>query len=93
MKDFNIHLPFTDFESDLLKTLNTAPYQLRPNSWGFIKAFKIVCDTIDIEPTLGLFFSFFEIKGVEKSGWVTISGLPEKSFFQAYTTNYKDFKD
>lgn len=40
LEDFNIHLPFTDFEFDLLRTLNIAPSQLRPNIWGFIKAFK-----------------------------------------------------
>lgn len=34
LEDFNIHLPFTDFEFDLLKTINTAPSQLCPNSWG-----------------------------------------------------------
>lgn len=25
LKHFNIHLPFSDFESDILKTLNVAP--------------------------------------------------------------------
>lgn len=93
MEDFNIHIPFTVFESDILKTLNTTPSQLRPNSWRFIKDFKIFCEAIDIEPTIGLFFSFFEIKDVEKGRWVTINGLPGKSFLQAYTTNYKGFKD
>lgn len=92
MEDFNTHIPFTDFEYDLLRALNTTPSQLFPNSWGFIKAFKIVCKAIDIDPTIGLFFSFFEIKGVEKGGWVTISGLSDMSFLQAYTTNYKCFK-
>ena len=32
LEDFNIHLPFIDFEFDLLKTLNAAPSQLHPNS-------------------------------------------------------------
>lgn len=59
LEDFNIHIPFTDFESDLLKTLKIVPSQLCPNSWGFIKAFEIVCEAIDIEPTIGLFFFLF----------------------------------
>lgn len=37
LQDFNNHIPFTDFEYDLLRTLNTAPSQLCPNYWGFIK--------------------------------------------------------
>lgn len=40
-----------------------------------------------------VFISFFETKGVEKGDWVTISGLPDRSFIQVYTTNYKGFKD
>lgn len=91
--DFKIRIPFTDFESDLLKTLNIAHSQLCPNGWGFIKAFKIVCDTMDITHTLGLFFSFFELKGEEKGDWVSLSGILRKSLLQAYTTNYKGFKD
>lgn len=34
LEDFKIHLPFNDFEFDLLKTLNVAHSQLCPNSWG-----------------------------------------------------------
>lgn len=40
---------------------------------------------MNITPTLGLFFSFFELKGAEQT--------QRKSFLQAYTTNYKGFKD
>lgn len=92
LEDFNIHISFIDFESGLLKSLNNTPSQLRPNSWWFIKDFEIVYEAIGIKPTIGLFFSFFEIKGVEKRRWMTISGLLGKIFLQAYTTNYKGFK-
>lgn len=91
--DFKICIPFSDFESGLLKTLNVAPSQLRLNGWGFIKAFKLVCEMVDITLTLGLFLSFFELKGTKKRGWVSLSRIPGKSFLQAYTTNYKGFKD
>lgn len=36
---------------------------------------------------------FFELKGTDKIGWVSLSIIPEKSFLQAYTTHYKGFKD
>lgn len=48
---------------------------------------------MNITPTLSLFFSFFELKGAKKGGWVSLSGISGKSFLQAYTTNYKGFKD
>lgn len=31
IEDFKIRIPFTDFVSSLLKTLNIAPFKLRPN--------------------------------------------------------------
>lgn len=93
IEDFKVRFPFTDFESDLLKTLNIAPSQLLLNEWRFIKAFEIVYDVIAIVPTLGLFFSLFKLKGAERRGWVSLSGIPGKSFLQAYTTNYKGFKE
>lgn len=93
IEDFKICIPSTDFESDLLKTINVVPSQLRPNGWDFIKVFELVCETVDIIPTLGLFLSFFKLKGAEKGGWVSLIGIPGKSSLQAYTTNYKGFKD
>lgn len=67
IEDFKIRIHFTDFESDLLKTLNIIS-QLRPNGWGFIKAFELVCEAVNIIPTISLFFSFFELKGADKGG-------------------------
>lgn len=93
IEDFKVRFPFTDFEFVLLKTLDIAPWQLCSNGWGFIKAFEIVCNTIDILTTLDLFFSFFEIKGAVRGGWVSLNGILRKSFLQAYTTNYKGFKE
>lgn len=68
IEDFKFRFPFTDFQPGLLKTLSISPSQLRPNGWSFIKDFEIVCDTMDIMLTLGLFFSFFELKGEERGG-------------------------
>lgn len=93
IQDFKIHIHFTNFESDLLKTLNIAPSQFRPNDRGFIKDFELVYEAMNIISTLGLFFSFFELKGMDKGGWVSLSGIPGKRLLQAYTMNYKGFKD
>ncbi|WJX67748.1 hypothetical protein P8452_52190 [Trifolium repens] len=38
VQTFNLWFPFTQFEVSLLQTLNVAPVQLHPNSWGFAKA-------------------------------------------------------
>lgn len=67
LENFKIRLPFSDFEADILKTTNVVPSLLRPNSWGFIKAFEIIFEAMRIDPTIGLFFFFFEVKEVEKA--------------------------
>lgn len=93
IEDFKIHIPFTDFEYDLIKTLNIVLSQLHLNGRGFIKAFELVCEAVNIIPILGLFFSFFELKREDRGGWVSLSGILGKRFLQAYNTNYKVFKD
>lgn len=88
---------FTHFKSDLLKTLNVVSSQLRLNSWGFIKAFEMLCEVVNIIITIGMFFSFYETNKVGKGGWISLNGLLGKSLFHVYSSNYyyykKGFKD
>lgn len=48
---------------------------------------------MNITTTLGLFFLFFELKGAKKGGWASLNRILGKIFLQAYTANYKGFKD
>lgn len=41
--DFDVGVPFTIFQSEHLKALNVASFQLQPNSCAFAKAFKVSC--------------------------------------------------
>lgn len=82
LKDFRIQFPFSDFKVDLLTIPNITPSQLLPNGWGFIKAFKVVCEVINIAPTPGLFFSFFELKGADKGCWVSLKDYPAEASFK-----------
>lgn len=63
-----VKLPFSDFECGMLRALNIAPSQLHPNSWGFLRAFTILCHGIGSEPSVGLFLSFFQAKSSPKVG-------------------------
>ncbi|WVY92617.1 hypothetical protein V8G54_031705 [Vigna mungo] len=40
--DMHLRLPFIEFQIDVLRTLNVAPSQLHPNSWGYIQAFVVM---------------------------------------------------
>src|SRR4051812_24432340 len=51
IETFDVRIPFSDFEVDVLKTMNATLSQLYPNSRGFIKAFQRVCKDVSIAPT------------------------------------------
>src|ERR1051325_4488975 len=93
VEELNIQFPFTDIETDILQTINVAPSQLRPNSWGFIRAFELICRALMITPTIGLFFSLFEIKSANFRSGVSMSGIPNTRLLQAYRSSSKGYKE
>ncbi|MED6206901.1 hypothetical protein PIB30_030902 [Stylosanthes scabra] len=38
-----VRVPFTEFEVEVLGECEVAPSQIHPNSWGFIRAYEVVC--------------------------------------------------
>ncbi|GAU44255.1 hypothetical protein TSUD_400010 [Trifolium subterraneum] len=76
----NLWLPFTPFESQILKAMNVAPCLLHPNSWAFVKAFEIVCTSLDLVPTVGTFFCFFQVKNDTFVHFRCGEGYPELMF-------------
>ncbi|MCH80224.1 hypothetical protein A2U01_0000989 [Trifolium medium] len=71
----NIWFPFTPFEGLMLKTLNVAPNQLHPNGWAFINAFEVMCLGFELEPSVGVFFSFYHIKNLTPNTLETVAFL------------------
>jgi len=49
---------FTHFEEDVLKSFYVDPSQLQPNSWAFIRGFRILCEGLGFDPYLGVYFYF-----------------------------------
>ena len=87
-------IPFTDFEMGVLKLLNVALSQIRPNSWAFICGFKILCQAMGLEPSVGVFFHFYGTKDVNKGTWISISAHPREQLFPPYPSNFKkDWQD
>jgi hypothetical protein len=81
LDEFGVTIPFMAFEMDMLKLLNVAPLQIRPNSWAFIPGFEIHCKDLSLEPSVGVFFHFYGTKDVNKGTWISISSDPGKNFF------------
>ena len=85
--------PLSQFECEVLSALSVAPSQLHPNSWGFIKAFEIVCRHLVLTPTANVFRSFHQLKHGERVGWVSLSGMQRLALFAPYSDSVKRWKD
>ncbi|QHN92394.1 uncharacterized protein DS421_17g583340 [Arachis hypogaea] len=90
--ELGVRLPFTDFECGVLFWLNCAPSQLHPNSWGFVRAFENLMDLLECPPSLAVFFSLFQTKGVRRGVWINLSSHPRRAVFSLYKSSFKDFK-
>jgi hypothetical protein len=93
VQTFNLWFPFTQFEISLLQTLNVAPIQLHPNSWGFAKAYQIVFLALGITPSIGVFFSFYHLKSFIPGRLVSLCALPNRTLFALYANNFKNYQD
>ncbi|KOM37947.1 hypothetical protein LR48_Vigan03g132900 [Vigna angularis] len=91
--DLYVRLPLTNFQMEVLRTLNVAPTQLHPNSWGYMQAFAIMCQALAIRPTVALFLRFFRCRPVAKKGWVSLISEPGDALLELYSQSYKGFKD
>lgn len=47
---------FTLFECEVLLVVNVAPSQFHPTSWTFARSIKIVCQGLNINSTIEVFF-------------------------------------
>nr|KYP71788.1 hypothetical protein KK1_011061 [Cajanus cajan] len=93
-KDLGVVIPFTPFECEFLKKINVAPSQLHPNSWGFLRAFQILCSVMGMNPSLGTFMHFYQLKlGEPPFGWISLSGSSNGGFLQIFSQSYKIFKE
>jgi len=92
-KRIGVRLPFTPFERELLTEINTAPAQLHPNSWAFVRAFQILCGYLGILPSVDVFLHFFEVKKQGKSFWVSFSGIAGRILLSLFQNSYKGWKE
>ncbi|RDX74754.1 hypothetical protein CR513_45454, partial [Mucuna pruriens] len=93
VRDNPVKIPFTAFEWSILHALNVAPTQLHPNSWTFVRAFKLLCEDLGRVPSLGVFFWFFSLRKVTKVGWTSLSSRPWRKLLKPFLESFKVFKD
>jgi len=91
-KSIGVRLPFSRFERELLTEINTAPTQLYPNSWAFVKAFDILFGFLGCAPSVDIFLHFFEVKRQRNNLWVTFSNVPGRVLLTPFQNSFTGWK-
>ncbi|GAU29988.1 hypothetical protein TSUD_160730 [Trifolium subterraneum] len=94
-KDLKFRLPFSDFVVGVFDRLRLAPSQLHLNSLAFIRTFELLCNYLDVEPTLPLFFRIFKIQRQTvrgRQGWVSLKHHQTK-IFRMFVDSVRGFKE
>jgi len=60
-KDVGFHLPFSAFQHEVLRWTKLSPSQIHPNSYAFMRAFELVCQHLEDNPSKNVFFALFTI--------------------------------
>ncbi|QCD90225.1 hypothetical protein DEO72_LG4g1180 [Vigna unguiculata] len=89
----HVRLPLDDFTIGVLRTLNVAPTQLHPNSWAYLQAFRILCQSLYLEPTPYAFLYFYDTRPRRPATWLSLISRPSISRLDAFSQSFKHFKD
>ncbi|KAG2407532.1 uncharacterized protein HKW66_Vig0023540 [Vigna angularis] len=87
-----IRVPFTKFQTAVLREVNVAPTQLHPNSWAAVQAFLAMCLAVGVTPTIPVFFYYFEVRPSPSGGWVSFTSVRDKTLFRPFSDSFKNFK-
>lgn len=86
-----IKFPISPFYCFVLTSINAAPIQLHPNAWAFMRCFEILCDAIQLPPSLVHFFYLYDVdrKSLQSRGWVALKVRPGRSRLNPFKRNPK----
>ncbi|KOM28756.1 hypothetical protein LR48_Vigan583s000700 [Vigna angularis] len=87
-----IRVPFTKFQTAVLREVNVAPTQLHPNSWAAVQAFLAMCLAVGVTPTIPVFFYYFEVRPSRSGGWVSFTSVRGRTLFRPFSDSFKNFK-
>jgi hypothetical protein len=93
-KELGMRLPFSELAMGVFGHLKLAPSQLNPNSLAFLRAFELVCEHLEITPTVNLFFRIFRLQRQRvggRQGWVSFR--EQITLFEMYVDSVRGFKE
>jgi len=89
----HVRLPLDDFTMGVLRALNVAPTQLHLNSWAYLQAFRILCQSLYLEPTPYAFLYFYDTRPRRSATWLSLIIHPSINKLDAFSQSFKHFKD
>nr|UBX54586.1 hypothetical protein [Lupinus angustifolius] len=100
VRRLGLRLPLEEWDIQVLAHLQLAPSQLTPNSWGFIRAFEIMCRAAGFPCTLNLFFWMFRVghrtnsdkENEGRHGWTSLISRPRRGLLTPFSSNEKKWK-
>ena len=88
-KDMGFRLPFSDFQHEVLCWTKLSPSQIHPNSYAFMRAFKLVYEQLKIPVFKNVFFAIFTVQ--RGNDWVSFRQT--KKMFEIFTGKVRSFKE
>ncbi|MED6164987.1 hypothetical protein PIB30_095408 [Stylosanthes scabra] len=91
-----VRVPFTEFEMEVLRECEVAPSQIHPNSWGFLRAYEVVCRELGFPTSLGVFHHLFKLTkpfSKDKQQWLSFRANQGRKVFEMNEESVRDFKN
>jgi len=77
----------------VLRAWNVATTQLHPNSWAYMKAFHVLCQSVYLQPSPYVFLYFYDTRPRQPTTWLSLISRPSISRLVAFSQSFKHFKD
>jgi len=81
----HVRLPLDDFTKEVLCQLNVEPTQLHPNSWVYLQAFRVLCQSLYLRPSPHAFLYFYDTRHRQPTTWLSLVSRPSISRLDAYS--------
>ena len=84
--------PLHPYIVEFLNSSNLTISQLLPNSWAVLSVFFILCRMLDIDPSIGVFRSFYTIRPNKDKGFCIFYARIDCGLFGNASTSWKAWK-
>jgi len=81
----HVRLPLDDFTMGVLRELNVAPTQMHPNNWAYMQAFRVLCQSLYLQPSPRAFLYFYDTRPRQSTTWLSLVSRPSISRLDAFS--------